>query len=117
MTGKELKAIRQSIPRWKNGEKNPDLTPDDWKKHKELDCIEMINSILAYNWFGESAEQIMSDEENKHHNYLAEYVYLFGRDKVIELIQAQMDSIDSIKRNVHTDSEGLSYNAIIWVDD
>jgi hypothetical protein len=85
-------------------------------KQRELSCISMINSILAYNWFGESAEEIMQHEENPHKykNYLGEYVVLFGRAKVVSLIQEQMDSIKSIKRNVHTDSEGLSYNSIVW---
>ena len=116
MTDKQMDLIRKQLPArsrvpWK------EWTDEQKRIDKELSCIEMINSILAYNWFGESAEQIMNDEENKRYNYLAEYVYLFGRDKVVELIQAQMDSIDVIRRNVHMDSEGIFYNAIIWIDD
>lgn len=83
-------------------------------RDRELWCIDMINSILAYNWFGQTAEGIMQMEERGYKNYLAEYVELFGRDKVVTLIQAQMDSIDSIKRNVYTDDEGLSYNSVVW---
>ena len=116
MTDKQMDLIRKQLPArsrvpWK------EWTDEQKQIDKELSCIEMINSILAYNWLGESAEQIMSDEENKRHNYLAEYVYLFGRDRVVELIQAQMDSIDVIRHNVHIDSEGVCYNAIIWIDD
>ena len=84
---------------------------------KRLSCISMINSILAYDWFGQSAEEIMDHEERAYHNYLADYVKLFGRANVVALIQAQMNGIKSIKRNIYTDSEGLSYNAIVWVDD
>lgn len=84
---------------------------------KRLSCISMINSILAYDWFGQSAEDVMTHEENAYHNHLAEYVELFGRANVVALIQAQMNDIKDIKRNVITDSEGLSYNAIIWIDD
>lgn len=84
---------------------------------KRLSCISMINSILAYDWFGQSAEEIMDHEERAYHNYLADYVKLFGRANVVTLIQAQMNDIKDIKRNVSTDSEGLSYNAIVWIDD
>lgn len=86
------------------------------KRERELSCISMINSILAYNWtIGcEGAEAVMQHEENRYHNYLADYVQLFGREKVVELIQGQINSIDSIKRNVGTDSEGVTYNAIVW---
>lgn len=83
-------------------------------RDRELSCISMINSILAYNWFGEDAERVMENEEKAYKNYLAEYVALFGRKKVVELIQEQMGSIRTIKRNVHTDNEGISYNSIVW---
>ena len=83
-------------------------------RERELSCISMINSILAYNWFGEDAEQIMQYEEKAYKNYLAEYVALFSRKKVVELIQEQINSIKNIKRNVHTDNEGVSYNSIVW---
>ena len=86
-------------------------------KEEELSCVDMINSILAYDWFGESAESVMKAEEKKYYNYLEDYVDMFGRDKVVELIQGQIDSIDYIKRNVHVDNEGISYNSIIWRED
>lgn len=83
-------------------------------RERELSCIDMINSILAYNWFGEDAESVMQHEEKRYHNYLAEYVVLFGRKKVVELIQEQINSIARIQRNVHTDNEGVTYNSIVW---
>lgn len=83
-------------------------------REKELSCISMISSILAYNWFGEDAEQVMQMEERGYKNYLAEYVALFSRKRVVELIQEQINSIKNIKRNVHTDGEGVTYNSIIW---
>ena len=86
-------------------------------RSEELSCISMINSILAYNWFGQNAEEIMQMEERNYHNYLADYVKLFGRDMVVALIQEQLDSIKTIKRNVHTDSEGVTYNSIVWRDE
>lgn len=83
-------------------------------KEQELSCISMINSILAYHWFGQSAEAIMQMEERRYYNYLADYVEAFGRDEVVAKIQEQIDSIDHIEYNVITDSEGVSYNSIIW---
>lgn len=89
--------------------------PHEYQMRKEeLSCIDMINSILAYDWFGESAELVMQHEEKKYYNYLEDYVDMFGRDMVVELIQGQIDDISEIKRNVHTDNEGISYNSIIW---
>ena len=83
-------------------------------RDRELWCIDMINSILAYDWYGQDAEWVMQHEEKAYKNYLAEYVTLIGRKKVVELIQDQIDSIKIIKRDVHTDNEGLSYNSIVW---
>lgn len=82
---------------------------------KELSCIGMINSLLAYNCAHmRTAEEIMQYEENAYHNYLEDYVKELGRNKVLELIQGQLDSKQSVATNVYTDSEGLSYNSIIW---
>ena len=84
-------------------------------RDKELLCIDMINSILCYNCKGyKDAEKVMEYEEKAYHNYLAEYVELLGRDRVISLIQEQIDSIDSISHAVFTDSEGVVYNSINW---
>ena len=84
------------------------------KRGSEFACIRMINSIVAYNWYGQSAEEIMQMEEKSKYNYLADYVDILGRDKVVTLIQAQIDDIDHIERDVITDNEGLSYNSIVW---
>lgn len=82
---------------------------------RELNCISMINSILCYNCRGfKDAESVLKYEEKSHHNYLADYVKALGRDKVIALIQDQIDSIAGIKDGVFTDSEGLTYSSIIW---
>lgn len=84
-------------------------------RKRELNCIDMINSILCYDCRGyKNAEKVMEYEERSYHNYLEDYVKLFGRDKVITLIQKQIDSISSVNCDVYTDSEGLSYNSITW---
>lgn len=89
--------------------------PEEYKlREKELGCVNMINSILAYGGFGLDAESVMAREEKAYHNYLAPYVNILGREKVVELIQEQINSIKGIITNVHTDSEGCSYNSIVW---
>lgn len=88
--------------------------PEEYRLRKEeLNCISMIDSILCYNCRGwQDAESVLKYEETSYHNYLADYVKLFGRDKVLELIQGQIDSIESISVGVFTDDEGCTYNSI-----
>ncbi len=89
---------------------------------RENDCRSMIDSILAYSPWDDNttAEEIMQMEENNYHNYLADYVngnshYMgLGRERVVELIAEQMADIDHIETDTHTDSEGVTYNTIIW---
>lgn len=87
-------------------------------KETELSCISMINSILCYSCEGyKDAKMVVEHEENSYHNYLEKYIKVLGRERVIDLIQDQINSIDYVKRNVHTDSEGVSYNSIVWADE
>lgn len=82
---------------------------------KEFSCIRMINSLLAYGCHGmTSAEEVIQYEERSYYNYLADHVRELGRDRVLALIQGQIDSIDCVEFNVGTDSEGCSYNSIVW---
>lgn len=93
--------------------------PEEYEKRKqEFYCISMINSILAYQCAGVTdAERVMQSEERRYHNYLADYVKVLGRARVVELIQDQIDDIAYVAHNVCTDGEGLSYNAIIWKEE
>ena len=93
--------------------------PKEYKlREEEIYCIEMINSILAYSCFGYTdAESVMRYEESAYHNYLADYVTMLSRKKVVALIQEQIDSISGVKCGVHTDREGVSYNSIIWKEE
>lgn len=87
------------------------------RRASELSCVDMINSILAYDWYGFSAEEVMQIQEKSRYSYLADYVDVLGRDRVVELIQGQINDIDHILRNVYRDSEGLSYNSIVWKEE
>lgn len=122
MTDKQLKQAEQQLREemhsrgygWINGNYiNP--SKQYQIRDEELNCISMINSILAYQSAGMTdAEEVMQMEENSYRNYLAKYVALFGRDKVVTLIQGQIDDIDHVQHSVYTDCEGCSYNSIVW---
>ena len=122
MTDKQLNQVKQQLHEemrahgygWINGDY---IFPAKRYKvvEQELSCIEMINSILAYQGAGMTdAEQVMQMEERSYYNYLAKYVEMFGREQVVALIQEQINSIDYVQHCVHTDSEGCSYNSIVW---
>lgn len=102
---------------WING--NYIKPPKEYElRRKALSCIDMINSILCYNCQGfTDAEAVMQYEEKSYYNYLADYVKELGRDKVVALIQGQIDSIAGVRNGVHIDSEGLSYNSIVWKEE
>ena len=86
-------------------------------RDRELSCISMINSILAYGCRGFTAEEVMKHEEKAYYNYLADYVELFGRERVVALIQGQIDSMMDVRTSVFIDSEGLAYNSIVWKEE
>lgn len=76
-------------------------------------CIDMINSILAYG-FNTDAKYVLEREKNSHHNYLEDYIKELGEDKVLELIQGQIDSIDHVVECAYYSEDGGFYNEIIW---
>ena len=111
----EYKKLRDAGCGWKNGIYYKG-TPEQEKRKRELSCVEMINSILAYNCRGYSVAKDVLEHEKKnfYHNYLAPYITELGENRVLELIQEQIDSIDTVEVGVSCDSEGLYYNSIKW---
>lgn len=111
---KEREKLRNAGCGWINGTYYKG-TPKQALRYKELDCINMINSILAYHCNGcIFAKDVVEYEKNSPHNYLENYIKELGEDRVIELIQAQIDSIDYVSKDVYCDNEGVSYNSINW---
>jgi hypothetical protein len=108
MTDKQIQQAKATLPQWKNG-KAPILTPEQNQLRRELQCRDMINSILCYK----GKEGIMNNE------YIADYIDDLGCDIVKRLCDEQITDFEKaiVKKNVHTDSEGISYNSIIWADD
>lgn len=118
VTDTELDKMRKDLKNYETEPAKPGqsrkLSDEGKEKAKEIACISMINSILAYGERGISAEEVLKRQENGYYNYLDEYVKELGRDRVIELIQGQIDDIADIDKDVMTDSEGVSYNKIRW---
>ena len=78
-------------------------------------CLDMIESILCYDCKGyKTAKDVLDYENNAYHNYLSDYIEVLGENRVLELIQNRIDAIDHVVSDVYTDSEGCSYNSIIW---
>ena len=108
MTGKELERERRTV-------RSLEMSPERTRRGLELECIGMINSLLAYECQGlKKAEVVMQYEEQGYYNYLARFVEEFGREYVLNLIQNQIDDIEKVKNDVFTDDEGISYNEIVW---
>lgn len=110
MTDKQLLALKHKARDEGNPKVKKELQDTIW-------CIDMINSTLAYNNFqtrGLSAEEVMKEDEGKKYQYLTKYANILGRDKVVELIQNQMNDIYKVQKGTFTDNEGLTYNSIIW---
>lgn len=84
-------------------------------ERNELNCIEMVNSLLCYEYAGfKNAEEVMQREEKSDFNYLETYVEKIGRKRVVELIQEQIDSIEHVESDVFVDDEFVPYNSIVW---
>lgn len=121
LTDKEAEEIKNSLRErgigWANGVYHKG-TLEEERLFDELDCIDMINSILAYSPFTFKSENINNEAEQALKNrYLERYKESLGSNRVKELIKGQISAISSIKQNVYTDSDGLSYNRIVWVRD
>lgn len=108
MTRKELKKLKDTLPKWQNG-KPPVYTYEQKMIREKIFCIEMIDSILIYN----GSKDILNNK------YLKDHIDKLGLKTVTELVIGQVEDISkaTILRGVHTDNDGLSYNSIIWADE
>ncbi len=127
MTDKQIQAVKDRLNEKYYGDKvrliwnqKRPITKKDETLYTELSCREMINSCLIYGsdpfrkiykwWYehGYCERSYMSDYEDK-----------LGVERVRQLYEEQKYDISQAKvhHNVHTDSEGLSYNSITWADE
>ena len=105
MTRREIEAAERALR-----EKNKDLSPAESYSSveaQELRCRDMINSCLCYG------------EDPEISPYVGKYRKTIGDIRVDELISEQREDFEkaTVRKNVFTDDEGLSYNAIEWEDD
>jgi hypothetical protein len=123
MTRKEIEAAeRKLVEQYHDYETNTNFrepTHEERLAYEELQCREMINSILIY---GSSADK----GSYSYERYLKPYIkgdhwhkYLLTEQRVDELIAEQKDSLSRavIRANVYEDSEGCTYNSCHWEDD
>ena len=108
MTDKQIKEMEKTLPRWENGVP-PVLTPQQKILQESLSCRDMINSILCYH----GTNNIMNNP------YLKKYIESLGTILVSLLVEEQIQDFSkaTVLQNVLTDSEGCSYNRIIWHDE
>lgn len=87
------------------------------KRCWELAAIDMIHSLLAYNYpLSMSGKEILDKEKSSSHNYLENYIDALGEESVVRLIDGERNSISDVKTCVYTDSEGVTYNSIMFSD-
>ena len=127
MTTKQLEQIKKDLNTKYYGNKCylPEnllmpITKEDKQTYAELDCIEMINSCLAYGsdpyrtinkwWYGHGYCE---------RSYLSDHIDTLGEKRVKELYEMQKAEFEkaTILRNVYTDSEGMTYNSVVFADD
>lgn len=120
MTDKQIRKARESLPSICRIPYN-EWTDEQKQLDKELSCREMINSCLAYGGLWEFWRRYDSIGVpwKRNQGYADKFVEELGINRVRELEREQEDDFSRARlvRNVHTDSEGVSYNAIIWADD
>lgn len=130
-TRKELDAKRDALREkrkqalTKAGDKNPDDTFSNLKNRipknvynklekedSEISCISMLHSILTYGG-SRDVEELVKDR------YLQDYIAELGIDKVKELAAQEIEEYNNaeILKDVHTDSEGVTYNSTRFRDD
>ena len=111
----EYKLYAEMRERKAKGE-DPFKDADFKRRYDYKSAWAMIGSVLAYHWQnGQSAKELLDWElNNRYHSYLKEYVDKLGYDTILNLTQQEMDDIAYIKRAVFTDSDGLTYNSIVY---
>lgn len=78
---------------------------------KAVDCKAMCESIVCY-------QKAKSPEEFLESNgrYLGDYVEVLGKETVLAIMKDVVDNVVEIVEDVHTDSEGCTYNSIKFKD-
>jgi hypothetical protein len=117
MTRKQIEERRKLLPTI------IDIPWSKWSKYQrriyyELDCREMINSCLCYGGI-DGFWRKFERATNGWRCYADEYIDKLGKKRVVELVEEQEHDFAkaTVIRNVYTDTEGISYSTIRWVDE
>lgn len=117
MTDIEIDKIEQTI----RSKKVECRTEDEKKLLEELSWRRFVNSCLIY---GEEynivdKEGNLAVEKTNYWGGLSRYeLYIkpIGEERAMEIYREQKESFSNAKviKNTYTDSEGVSYNSVIW---
>ena len=102
MTSDEIFSARQGIFDKVANRKNQKFKRREDKEEKRLRCLDAINDIIRaekidLNNIDGEAERILNKEDKYEINTLKEYIDLYGRDKVLEMIKDQLKDENNIK--------------------
>ena len=122
MNDLELKQAKHNLYQsdfWKN---TPHEKRYSSKAYMSLSAIDMINSHLAYDKTLESkpvskltiTEKAQIIEGTMVSKYMKEYIEALGEKHIRRYVENQLNDIKYIEVGTMTDSEGLSYNSIVW---
>lgn len=114
MTQREIDAAKKTLPsrfEYKN------WTEEQKKLDEELSCREMVNSCLCYGSIKDFWEECPWRWGDK--SYAASHIRKLGMERVKEIVKEQEADFAKaiVRRNVFTDSEGVTYNSILWADE
>lgn len=102
MTSDEIFSARQGIFDKIASRKNQKFKKREDKEEKRLRCLDAINDVIKaekinLNDIDNEAERILNKEDEYEISALKEYIDLYGRDKVLEMIKDQLRDENNVK--------------------
>lgn len=117
MTDIEIGKIEQTI----RSKKVEDRTDEEKQLLKELSWRGFVNSCLIYDEeyhiVDKDGNLAIKPDDWVYSRYNL-YIKPIGEERAMELYREQKETFSKAKviKNVSTDSEGVSYNSVIWGD-
>lgn len=92
------------------------MTRQQRRQHKELSCRDMINSCLVH---GTAGYDFYNPTTGEFGRYAEDHVKSLGKETVIRLFNEQSEDFSkaTVKHDVYTDGEGVTYNSCVWEDE
>lgn len=110
MTEKQIETAKKALPGFLES-----MTRQQRRLYEELSCRNMINSCLIYG----SARYNFYDPTTGEFGYYAkDYMKQLGKKTVLRLWNEEFEDFSraTVKHDVYTDAEGVTYNSCIWED-